>query len=55
MLQNDILLVPAVLSLAVAVYQLMDSRFAEGILSVVFTLVFLVGGVANRSGSSRMY
>ncbi len=40
------------ISLAIAVYQFAGSRVAEGVLSVVFTLVFVVGGVANhrRSG-----
>ena len=42
-------------SLAIAIYQLMDSRFAEGILSVVFSSVFLVGGIANRNGSGRVF
>jgi hypothetical protein len=43
------------LSMAIAVYQLMDSRLAEGILSVMFSLVFLVGGVANRRGGGQVY
>lgn len=37
-----------VVSLALAVYQLVGSRIAEGALSIVFSLVFLFGGVASR-------
>lgn len=35
-------------SLAIAVYQLMDSRPLEAALSIVFCIVFLAAGVANR-------
>lgn len=35
-------------SLAIAVYQAMDSRMAAAGLSIVFSLVFLFGGVMSR-------
>jgi hypothetical protein len=42
----------SVVALAIAVYQFTGSRIAEGVLSVVFSIVFLVGGVSNRRRSA---
>ncbi len=45
------LLTCSVASLAIAVYQITGSRIVEGVLSIVFSVVFLVGGVVNRGRS----
>jgi hypothetical protein len=48
-----LLFVCGVLSLAIAVYQFTGSRAVDGVFSVVFSVVFLAGAVANRAGSAR--
>ena len=37
-----------VLSLAIATYQLAGARIGWGILSIVYSVVFLIGGLATR-------
>lgn len=39
-----------VLSLAIAVYQFVESRVGWSILSLVYAAVFLAGGAVQRSG-----
>ena len=44
-----VFLVFCAISLLIAVYQFIGSRFLEGILSLIYSTVFLIGGLANRS------
>ena len=46
---SKLLLVFCLISLIMAVYQIADSRILDGILSLVFSSVFLIGGIANRN------
>lgn len=41
------------LSLTIAVYQFAGSRVLWGILSLVYSVVFLAGGLANRRGRDQ--
>jgi len=45
---SNLLFAFCAISLAIAVYQIVDSRPAASVLSIVYSLVFLVGGVATR-------
>ena len=40
-------------ALAIAIYQFVDLRAADGVRSVVFVLVFLAGGIMSGRGGRR--
>ena len=45
---SNLLLTFGAISLAIAIYQFIGSRTTGGILSVVYAVVFVVTGLANR-------
>lgn len=45
----NLMLIFSLIALTIAVYQIVDSRILDGILSLVFSTVFLMGGMANRN------